>query len=332
MEEDKSMDNQKLDINEMLGNEATISEENGIRDEKIFPDEENVNVDDIEEKREDDRYVYVHSGRAMTERELLHFSAKNKVNMVMVAGPFESGKTTLLVMMYYLYREGLNKITKFKSSYTMQGYWERSQKLLLNSGNASPNIDRTSRDSQDLFLNLSLLDEKNRLRNLVFSDISGEVFNDPSFLNELPDYFLDCENVLLILDGEKIGNIMKRRSAIHEITIMMNNLIKHNFVTTNTNLQVICTKNDWIKKQPNSEEIETYVDKQYEKLKKTYASYVERIKFYKISALNLSDINECNNLEQVIRNCFEESCACNEINEEQEVVLNRAFEYYGLRK
>lgn len=73
MEEDKSMDNQKLDINEMLGNEATISEENGIRDEKIFPDEENVNVDDIEEKREDDRYVYVHSGRAMTERELLHF-------------------------------------------------------------------------------------------------------------------------------------------------------------------------------------------------------------------------------------------------------------------
>ena len=52
MEEDTSRDNQKLDINEMLGNEATISEENGIRDEKIFPDEENVNVDDIEEKRE----------------------------------------------------------------------------------------------------------------------------------------------------------------------------------------------------------------------------------------------------------------------------------------
>lgn len=74
----------------------------------------------------------------------MHLSAKIPVNMVMVAGPYASGKTTLMVMMYHLFREGLNKKLRFRGSKTMLGYWERSEKLMQYSANERPEVDRTS--------------------------------------------------------------------------------------------------------------------------------------------------------------------------------------------
>lgn len=332
MRSQKYMDNQKLDVEEILGNEAVTTENENEKQEIIFQDDDSSAKNTIRESYEDNAYVYIHSGKAMTERELLSFSARNRINMVMVAGPFASGKTTLMVMMYYLFKERLNKKIRFKSSYTMKGYMDRSEKLLLNSGKDKPELDRTSTAATDLFLNLNLVDEDNQLRNMVFADLSGEMFQNPLFLKCLPDYFVDSKNILLILDGKKMGNIEARRSAFHEITVMMDNLINYRFVTKNTNLQVICTKMDWVDRQWDNIELEHYIDTKYENFKMRYEKYVADMKFYKISVLNLDKCEESEYLEQIIMNCFEESYTYNEIIEKQEIKINRAFEGFGLRE
>ena len=133
------MDNQMIDIDEMLANEAQTNIEEGKDKVSLEGVPTEYNISEINAD-----YEYIFSGKAMIERELLHYSSRKTVRMVLVAGPFESGKTTLMVMMYHLFREGLNQKIMFKGSRTMKGFWERSEKLLLNSGNKKPKVDRKS--------------------------------------------------------------------------------------------------------------------------------------------------------------------------------------------
>lgn len=323
------MDNQKIDIDEILDNEAKVSDEEDIQEGTLS--EEKIQIEnDILERFAD--YEYIHSGKAMNERELLHFSSRNTVSMVLVAGPFESGKTTLLVMMYHLFREGLNKKLKFKSSYTIRGFCERSESLLLNSGNSKPEIDRTSRNAQDLFLNLELVNENNQANNLIFTDISGELFSDPDFLKELPDYLLDLKNIILVMDGEAMGDVNRRRSSIHDIKVMIDNLIRYRIINHNTKIQVVCTKMDKLNRRDDYIDCEKYIFQKYEELRAMYEEYVSQISFYKISALNLDENLESETLEQIIENCFEENSLQTEIREIRKRKLNRAFERFGLRE
>lgn len=321
------MNNQMIDIDEMLANEVQTNIEEG---EYTISSEGGPTEYDITEKNAD--YEYIYSGKAMIERELMHFSSRKTVRMVLVAGPFESGKTTLMVMMYHLFREGLNQKIMFKSSRTMKGFWERSEKLLLNSGNKKPKVDRTPRSAQDLFLNLELTNENGQVHNLIFTDISGELFSDQDFLKDLPDFYLDSKNIILVMDGAAMGDASKRRAMTHEIKIMADNLLKYGIMTRNTNLQVVCTKMDRVIRQNGDTECEQYINKKYEEMKETYGQHVAHISLQLVSALNLDDETECKNLERIIEKCMEKDYVESKIKKTYRRDLNRSFERYGLKE
>lgn len=323
------MDDQKIDIDEILGNDVKINSGDDIQEDALLEGLSQAQDDILEGK---EKYEYIHSGKAMNERELLHFSSRNIVKMVLVAGPYESGKTTLMVMMYHLFREGLNKKLMFKSSYTMKGFWERSDGLLLNSGNSKPEIERTYRGAQDLFLHLGLVNNKNKFENLIFTDVSGELFSDPDFLKDLPDYFLDSKNVLLVMDGDAMADITKRRSTVHDTKIMFDNLIKYKIITKETNVQIICTKMDKVSQREDQADCEVYINTKYEEIKKMYEMHVAQMKLYKISALNLQENSESETLEQIIENCMEENDIQSEKNVTKKRRLSRSFERFGLRE
>lgn len=327
------MDNQKPNVEEILGNEVITTEEiDGTKNQELA--DENVILDNQQNNKTDDKYVHINSGKAMNERELLSFSARNRTNLILVAGPFASGKTTLLVMMYYLFKEGHNKKLQFKSSSTIKGYLERSQNLLLNSGNSIPNTERTPIKAEDLFLNLNLVNEDGKIANLVFADLSGEIFQNQAFLNVVPECCSYAKNVLLILDGEKMGDINTRRSAFHDLILMIENLMHNKYLTRNTKVQIICTKMDWVIDNDNSsnKKLEKYIDAKIVELKNKYINDFASIDFYKISAWNLDLRYESEKLEQIIINCFVSDDIEIEKMEKSEVKLNRAFERFGLRK
>lgn len=144
------MDDQRLDVNEILDNEVVISgdESTDIKENETSE----VNAKSYTENElHSEEYVVIYSGKAMTERELLSFSARNNnVSLIMVAGAYASGKTTLMVMMYRLFLEGKNKTLHFKSSNTMKGYWERGYNLMQNSGRGTPVVERTPSAATDV--------------------------------------------------------------------------------------------------------------------------------------------------------------------------------------
>lgn len=104
-----NMDDQRLDVNEILDNEVVVSggESADIKENEISEVNEVNDRSYTENELHPEEYIVIYSGKAMTERELLSFSARNNnVSLIMAAGAYASGKTTLMVMMYRLFLEG----------------------------------------------------------------------------------------------------------------------------------------------------------------------------------------------------------------------------------
>ena len=76
-------------------------------------------------------YINTYSGQAMNQKELFQLSAHEDLKLVLVAGPFSSGKTTLETMLYYVFLEGKNERLSFGGSYTIPGLAEPSEQVWI---------------------------------------------------------------------------------------------------------------------------------------------------------------------------------------------------------
>lgn len=318
------MSEQSIDMNEMLDNTAQTSDK-----EKRIAD-----ATDVQKESADiESYINVFPGNGLNLRELMHLSARIPVTMVMVAGPYASGKTTLMVMMYHLFREGLNKKLRFRGSRTMRGYWKRSEKLMQYSANEKPEVDRTSLGVSDKFLHLALVDTKGDERDVIFVDIPGEMFDEEREIKELEELFADIENMIIVMDMQEIRDSSKRRIVALNTKAMMSNLIKYRILSKSTSLQIVCTKMDSIKETEALEQCKGYVNKVFSGIEKNYADKVGSISIHFVSALNLDDEEECEHLEEILDNCVSKCSIYMERETENNFdYLSREFHKFGLRR
>lgn len=316
------MSEQSIDMNEMLDNTAHIS------------NKEIATVIDVQKQSVDiESYINVFSGNGLNLRELVHLSARIPVTMVMVAGPYASGKTTLMVMMYHLFREGLNKKLRFRGSRTMRGYWKRSEKLMQYSANEKPEVDRTSLGFSDNFLHLALVDSKGNERDVVFVDIPGEIFDEKGEVKELEELFSDIENMIIVIDMQKIRDSSERRIVALNTKVMLSNLIKYHILSKSTSLQIVCTKMDSIKEVENLEQCRGYIKKVFGEIEKDYGDKVGGLSIHFVSALDLDDEEECRHLEKILDNCVSKCFAYVERKMENCFdYLPREIDKFGLRR
>lgn len=279
--------------------------------------------------KNDEDYVYIYRGKALNQEELFRFSAREDVKQVLIAGPYSSGKTTLIVMLYYLFLEGYNHTLRFAGSLTLKGFKSRSEKLRLSSGEARPLVDRTSRSEQDLYLHLALADESGRKGNLILTDISGEKFSS-EYMDELSESYGDCENVILTVDGGKLQDPLQRRDEIFQSIQLLKQLLNSGIVTKRSKLQIVCTKRDLIEKGPCFEKTIDYLKNNRDKFLKQYVAEVSSLEFHLISALKLDSGSSAESLEKIMLRCLE--------SEEHETItsfkkpaLQRYFDKFKMR-
>lgn len=318
------MSEKNIDMNEMLDNTAQTSD----KEKKI------ADATDVQEESVDiESYINVYPGNGLNLRELVHLSARIPVTMVMVAGPYASGKTTLMVMMYHLFREGLNKKLRFRGSRTMRGYWKRSEKLMQYSANEKPEVDRTSLGFSDNFLHLSLVDSEGNEKDVVFVDIPGEVFDEEEEVKELEELFSDIENMIIVVDMQKIQNSSERRIVALNTKAMMSNLIKYHILSKSTSLQIACTKMDSIKGVEDFDQCTGYINKVFSEIEKNYADKVGCLNIHFVSALDLDDEEECGRLEEILEHCVSKCSAHMERTAEIDLnYLPREIDKFGLRR
>lgn len=283
---------------------ADLSEKQNSKLSNILEDEVITYAEERPADQRDEDYVYVYRGDALNEEELFQLSAKEDIKLVLIAGPQYSGKTTLIVMLYYLFLEGRNRTLRFGGSLTMEGFRRRSKKILLNSGEATPAVDRTSRLEQNLYLHLVLVDANDKKSNLILTDISGEMFT-PSYMERLSKLYNNCENVILTMDGEKLQDPLQRHHEVMQTIQLLKNLLTCQIMTKHSKLQIICTKQDLIEAQNRLENTLQFVRKKWENIQTSYESEVHSLEFQVISALNLDCEDTPERLEQIMLRCLE---------------------------
>ncbi len=271
----------------------------------ILEDEVTVYEEKVPATQEDEDYVYVYRGEALNEAELFLLSAREDVRTVLIAGPQHSGKTTLAVMLYYLFQEGYNQALRFGGSLTIEGFRKRSEKMLLSSGETEPIFDRTLLGEQNKYLHLTLADADGQKSNLILTDISGEKFT-PEYKEELGELYSDYENVILTMDGEKLADPMQRQHEILLAKQLLKNLLKSQVLTKHSKLQIICTKQDLMEgTSEQSEATIQYLEKKKNSLQAEYTEEVSSLEFCMISALKLHDKDAQEKLEQIMLKCLE---------------------------
>lgn len=283
---------------------ADLSEKQNLKLSSILEDEVITYTEENPAAQRDEDYVYVYRGDALNEEELFQLSAQEDIKLVLIAGPHYSGKTTLIVMLYYLFLEGRNHTLRFGGSLTMDGFKSRSKKILLDSGEATPVVDRTSRLEQNLYLHLVLVDSSGKKSNLILTDISGEMFT-PSYMEKLSKLYNNCENVILTMDGEKLQDPLQRHNEVMQTIQLLKNLLTSQIMTKCSKLQVVCTKRDLIEAQNRLENTIQFMEKKWNSIQTSYESEVHSLEFQIISALHLDCEDTTKRLEQIMLRCLE---------------------------
>lgn len=271
----------------------------------ILEDEVTVYDEKVPATQENEDYIYVYRGEALNEAELFQLSTREEVRTVLIAGPQHSGKTTLAVMLYYLFQEGYNHALHFGGSLTIEGFRKRSEKMLLTSGETEPLFGRTLRGEQNKYLHLTLADTDGQKSNLILTDISGEKFT-PEYMEELSELYGDYENVILTMDGEKLADPMQRQVEILLTKQLLKNLLNSHVLTKHSKLQIVCTKLDLMEGTDEQSKCTIqYLEKKKDSLRAEYAEEVSSLEFCMISALKLHDKNTQEKLEQIMLKCLE---------------------------
>lgn len=287
-------------------------------------------------------FLNLNMGEAFDVDELYAFTAKKDVNFVVVAGPFESGKTTLEAIMYYLFRFGCNQKLSFVSTFTLKGFLKRSKDMMLSSGGKESKIDRTRRADKDNYLHLELCENRSgRKENFIFTDIAGEVYTEIEKLRDYGEYLKNSDTAIVLIDGDKLSRKETRLDAYTTAVTIIKNLLNVNIISKKTNLLIVCTKKDKIENVGNTNgndepnEAFAYWKDRKKILQKKFQKDVNTITFFCLSAWGFREEKNSSEIEKMLIHCFpEQEQEVTKRNVSEEVVIwdkLREMERFGMR-
>ena len=273
--------------------------------QQIFEDDDKIEVKPIEWKIGDDEHD-LSSGDALNEKELYELAARKQVHFVYILGPAGSGKTTLEAMLYGSFARNIDKDILFAGSETLIGFEKRLWNIRAESGRSEIEMERTPKSERRLFLHLDLLDNKKEQHyNLIFSDISGETFdeccsNRENLEQELP--YLDiAENLVLFIDGETLLNKALRHNGISKVKYFLQTLMSSQYYDAALDVDILISKNDKIFENTDKN-IEKFIDE----IEQNFKSFKEKFKlhFFRIESIsgeNLKDSETSTGLTELLK-------------------------------
>lgn len=259
------------------------------------------------ESAEEQKLPNVYRGKALNETELYQISAQQDINVILVAGLFHSGKTTMEMALYQMFLRGMNSKLQFAGSKTLIDVVERSRGLRVISGNPVPTVARTSKAVEDKYLHISIMDTEQRRHDLIFTDFSGEVFecNNSDDIDSSLKQFKRLRHVLILVDGEKLAGMLKDQALV-DCKRVLSLLLQQEIVSDNTIVHIVYSKNDIIAQSPNPN-IEKIIENNNDILLEMIGNRKNNFRVHRISAISrdTSIVGNYEGLEELILSCLD---------------------------
>ena len=184
--------------------------------EQELPGEQLLDDDAAEPEVPEVREPLITSDQFLTLEDTEDLAERHGLTIVLIAGEYECGKTTLLVALWNsLLNHGAIADANFAGSRTALGFERRAWLARLACHGEKPDTDRTH-ESENGFLHLRLAIH-NRMREVLLSDVAGETFKQVRYgtpFSEKIDWLDSANLALFLIDGEDFADDGRRSSAL----------------------------------------------------------------------------------------------------------------------
>lgn len=206
------------------------------------------------------------SGEAFTEEGADNITKQFETKVVIIAGPPDSGKTTIITSLYEEFQGGPYSGYIFAGSSSLIGFERRCHEGRKASGNNKPDTVRTASQSTIHFLHLRLArlhTESFHIQNLLLADIPGETFKairDSSDAVNSLHILKRADSITLLLDGALLINRKNRHNATSDSRMILRAILQENALANFCKIDIVFSKWDLIQDSTFREEIIDYIN------------------------------------------------------------------------
>jgi hypothetical protein len=203
-------------------------------------------ADSLEDKAQfvaEMRYLSGDQGLRMSEAE--EIAADRGAEVVLIAGLFGAGKTTLAVELYARFLEGPVGDWKFAGSVTLKALDHRHKNARASSGLEVAATERTTDDDMRL-LHLEV-DNGARRVPILMSDVKGEFFDDlvhRGGARETIPLARRADRCVLVIDGARLKEESDRFQSLLDARLMVGALTEPGALRRGAPILITLTKSD----------------------------------------------------------------------------------------
>ncbi len=246
-------------------------------------------IKDSSENGQDEKLIDLPTGKDLDDNSMLAISIANLTRIIVIAGPSDSGKTTLIASIYEKFGEGSFAGYSFAGSDTLKGFEFRCFLSRIDSGEIVPDTERTKAEFDKGFLHLRVRANSfdRPPQDLLFSDISGETYR------KVRDYEEECkkltiikyaDHLVLTLDGDKLRNNEARQEPGRDAINLLRRFIQTGMIDNKSMVDVLITKYDQIKGEKNESEVEKFLRHTESKIRNEFDNSVGQMRFFRVAA------------------------------------------------
>lgn len=190
---------------------------------------------------------HLHSGEALTLEEATRVRQGHQAAVVVPVGEVDVGKTTMIAALFEAVGAGPVGGWSFAGSLSLMGFEARSHDAMIDSGRSEADTPRTSRNTDQVLLHLSLVGSNRTRRHLLLADVSGEHaeslrrHNDPG---DYADLLKAATCVLLMVNGEYLADPAKRYAETTKARSLFKAINENHLLDYGASVLVIVTKWD----------------------------------------------------------------------------------------
>lgn len=235
-------------------------------------------------------FIDLPQGKELNDLAALDLAKSRPVQWIVLAGPIESGKTTLLTSLYELFQWRKVEGYAFAGSNTLPAFEERCYLSRRESGNVVPRTQRTpykGPDPQYLHLRVRASEGLRPFRDFLFTDVSGEMFEharDSTTECKEMLFLKRANHFLLFLDSAYGVQKDKRWAIFEDGKALLRSCVDSQMIGENCVVNVVWSRFDYFVARKAEDHHQAFRNDVESELHKLFDEQIPKLIFSQVAA------------------------------------------------
>jgi hypothetical protein len=270
-------------------------------------------MDDV--RADEDEEVPLPPGGELDQYTARDICASRLSKVIVMAGDVRSGKTTLVASIYDHLQVRPFAGYAFAGSDTLRAFEEKCHLGRVESEMLTPDMERTSRDFERrslLHLQMCRVGASGRTRDLLFSDINGEVFEkarDSTEFCQSLGILRRADHLVILVDGRKLRALTSRHEATASPRAFLRRCLDSGMVGRASFVDILVSKWDLVLLSGTQSDVSAHLDNWSIGIRRDLEPRVSRLRIEKIAAgaLYISGLEPSYGVDSVFPGWVEDS-------------------------